>query len=115
MKNLLKSKSFLKILSASLVTLTIGISSLSIMSSSRKAYDEYYNNIMSEKEYQDYLQSLPLTFEGLSVSLSDTVTYFDDGFASPSKSDFMVTAHFSEKGKEFDKILKEEDFDIVIP
>lgn len=115
MKNLLKSKSFLKILSASLVTLTIGISSLSIMSSSRKAYDEYYNNIMSEKEYQDYLQSLPLTFEGLSVSLSDTVTYFNDGFASPSKSDFMVTAHFSEKGKEFDKILKEEEFDIVIP
>lgn len=115
MKNLLKSKSFLKILSASLVTLTIGISSLSIMSSSRKAYDEYYNNIMSEKEYQDYLQTLPLTLEGLSVSLSDTVTYFDDGFANPTKSDFVVTAHFSEKGKAFDKILKEDDFDIVIP
>lgn len=115
MKNVLKNRTFLKLLSASIAVLTIGISSLSIMLSSHNEWQDYYDNVMEEKEYQEYLQTLPLTFEGLSVELSDAVTYFDDGFANPTKNDFLVTAHFSEKGKQFDKLLKAEDYELVIP
>ena len=34
---------------------------------------------------------------------------------TPSKSDFFVKATFTEKGKEFEKILSSDDFDITVP
>lgn len=88
---------------------------LSFISTSYAEYQEYYQAIMAEKEYQKYLDTLPLTFEGLSVSVNDGVTYYATGKARPKKDDLTVIAHFSEKGKIFDRILDYSEYELVVP
>ena len=89
--------------------------SLSLMTSSYAEWAEYYNNAMAEKENQKYLESLPLTYEGLSASLKDGVVFYASGKANITKEDIDVVAHFSEKGKYTDKILDTSDFEIEVP
>ena len=45
--------------------------SLSLMTSSYAEWAEYYNNAMAEKESQKYFESLPLTFEGVTIKMAD--------------------------------------------
>lgn len=91
-------------------SLTIGY-----MTTSFAEYQEYYNAVMAEKEYQKYIDTLPLTYDGLTVTLNDDVVYYATGKARPNKDDFTVIAHFSEKGKAFDKILDNSEYELVIP
>ena len=91
-------------------TLTFGY-----MADSFAEYQEYYNAIMAEKEYQKYLETLPLTFDSLTVDIKDGVIYYATGKARPKKDDLTVIAHFSEKGKGFDKILDNSEYELIIP
>ena len=88
---------------------------VNFMSTSFSEYQEYYQAIMADKEYQKYLETLPLSFDGISVSVNDGVVYYATGKARPKKEDLTVIAHFSEKGKDFDKILDPSEFDLVVP
>ena len=88
---------------------------VNFISESYAEYQEYYQAIMADKEYQKYLETLPVTFEGLSVSVNDGVTYFATGKARPKKEDLTVIAHFSEKGKIFDRILDYSEYELVVP
>lgn len=88
---------------------------LNLMTTSYAEYQEYYKAVMAEKEYNKYLESLPYTYEGVSVTLNSDVIYYANGTANPKKDDFLVIAHFSEKGKELDKILSSDEFEIDIP
>lgn len=90
-------------------------SSMVVMSTSHDEWLEYYNNAMAEKENDKYLNSLPLTYEGVSASVKEDVVYYANGKALISKEDLNVVAHFSEKGKVTDKILNSEDFEIEVP
>ena len=90
-------------------------STLTLMTSSYAEWVDYYNAAMAEKENQKYLESLPLTFEGVSVSLKDGVVYYANGKAAVKKDDLNVVAHFSEKGKYTDKILSSDEFEIETP
>ena len=90
-------------------------SSLSLMTSSYAEWLEYYNTSMAEKENQKYLESLPLTYEGVSASLKDGVVFYASGKANITQEDIDVVAHFSEKGKYTDKILDTSDFEIEVP
>ena len=91
------------------------VTSVSLMTTSYSEYQEYYQAVMAEKEYQKYLDTLPLSFDSLSVSVNDGVTYYATGKARPSKEDLTVIAHFSEKGKAFDRILDASEFELVVP
>lgn len=76
-------------------------------------YQDYYTAIMKDKEYNKYLDTLPLEFVGISAVLNEDVEYFEGEL--PDKSDFLVKATFTEKGKEFEKILSADDFDLLVP
>ena len=101
---------------AIIVALAIFLSStITFMAESYKEYQEYYQAIMADKEYQKYVETLPLSFDGLSVSLNDGVTYYATGKARPKKDDLTVIAHFSEKGKDFDRILENSEYELIVP
>lgn len=101
---------------AIIVALAIFLSStITFMAESYKEYQEYYQAIMADKEYQKYVETLPLSFDGLSVSLNDGVTYYATGKARPKKDDLTVIAHFSEKGKDFDRILDNSEYELIVP
>ena len=85
------------------------------MTTSYAEYKVYYDALMAEKEYNKYLDSLPFSFDGISVEVNDSVTYYATGKASPKKDDFIVTAHFSEKGKQTNTILSPNEFELYIP
>ncbi len=85
------------------------------MTTSYAEYKVYYDALMAQKEYDKYLESLPFTFEGISVEVNDNVTYYATGKAMPKKDDFVVTAHFSEKGKQTNTILSSNEFELYIP
>lgn len=90
-------------------------STIGFMTESYSEYMEYYQAVMAEKEYQKYLETLPVTFDDIEVTLNDGVTYYATGKERPKKEDFTVIAKFSEKGKEFDRILDVSEFEIVVP
>ena len=101
---------------AIIVALTIFLSStITFMAESYKEYQEYYQAIMADKEYQKYIETLPLSFDGLTVTLNDGVTYYATGKARPKKEDLTVIAHFSEKGKESDRILENNEYELIVP
>ena len=101
---------------AIIVALAIFLSStITFMAESYKEYQEYYQAIMADKEYQKYLETLPLSFDGLTVTLNDGVTYYATGKARPKKDDLTVIAHFSEKGKDFDRILDNSEYELIVP
>ena len=88
---------------------------ISAMTTSYAEYKVYYDALMADKEYNKYLESLPFSFEGITVELNDNVTYYATGKAIPKKGDFVVTAHFSEKGKETNSILSTNEFELYFP
>ncbi len=101
---------------AIIVALAIFLSStITFMAESYKEYQEYYQAIMADKEYQKYIETLPVSFDGLTVTLNDGVTYYATGKARPKKDDLTVIAHFSEKGKEFDRILENAEYELIVP
>ena len=109
----MSATTIIKLLSAVIAIVVMAVATISIMGSSYSEYQDYYTNIMQEKEYNKYVESLPLEFIGLTAELNEGVEFFEG--ETPDKSDFLVKAKFTEKGKEFEKILSAEDFDIVIP
>lgn len=112
---LFTNKRFLIIFCIALSVLICLIATLSIMIPSYVSYRKYYDNIMAEKEHQKYLQSLPLEFLGISAELKDGVEYYDNGRSYPGEDDFNVTAHFTEKGKNFDEKLRSGTYSITVP
>ena len=111
----LKSKKFLRIFTVALSLVLIGVFALVTILSSYIPWKEYYDKAVAEKERQKYLNSLPFEFLGISMELSDGVKYYTDGRADPKTTDFEVTAHFTEKGKDTDTILGGDEFTIEVP
>ena len=107
-------KAVMTLLTVAAIIAGIGASA-GIIVPSYLEWKEYYDRAEEEKEYQEYLNSLPLEFLGISAELSDSVSYFDNGKANPQPEDFTVTAHFTEKGKNFDEILMAADYSIDVP
>lgn len=115
MKNFFKTKKGVKTSVGIVAALVAVVSTISIMVPSYVAYKKYYDAAIAEREHQKYLNSLPLEFLGISAELSEGKEYYTDGKAHPENEDFTVTAHFTEKGKDFDKILRTDDFVITTP
>lgn len=115
MKNFFKTKKGVKTSVGIVAALVAVVSTISIMVPSYVAYKKYYDAAIAEREHQKYLNSLPLEFLGISAELSDGKEYYTDGKAHPENEDFTVTAHFTEKGKDFDKILRTDDFVVTTP
>lgn len=115
MKNFFKTKKGVKTSVGIVAALVAVVSTISIMVPSYVAYKKYYDAAIAEREHQKYLNSLPLEFLGISAELSDGKEYYTDGKAHPENEDFTVTAHFTEKGKDFDKILRTDDFVVTAP
>ncbi len=113
--NKLKDKTFVKILTAIVIGVVAVICSLSIMLSSWFSYKAYFDKAYADKEYQKYLNSLPLEFLGIEASVSDVVLYCNNGKASPKEEDFVVMANFTEKGKAFSKKLAANTYTIAYP
>ncbi len=95
-----------------LIALILG---LSLMFGSYGEWKTYYDAVIKEKEHQKYLQTLPLELLGISASLAEGVVYYDNDTADPVLSDFVVTANFTEKGRDFTKKLSVSDYTIDIP
>ena len=112
MANFFTSKKGVKIIAVSLALTVVAVTSISVMVPSYLEYQKYYNEVMSEREHQKYLDSLPLEFLGIEAKLNDGVEYFTDGQANPENEDFSVIAKFTEKGKDFEKVLRSDDFNI---
>ena len=110
-----RNRKFVAVFIAIACAVIIAVSVLSIMIPSYLTYKKYYDAAIAEREHQKYLNSLPLEFVGISASLSDGVTYYDNGRAVPKRDDFTVMAHFTEKGKEYDELLRSDDFSLVVP
>lgn len=108
------TKKFVRIIASALIVATIAISCSAIMISSKVSYNKYYDAAIKEKEYQKYLNSLPLELKDISLSLVEGKRYFTDGVAEPKKDDLNVVAHFTEKGQDFDKILTGTEYDMVV-
>ncbi len=115
MKNFFKTKKGVKTSVGIVAALVAVVSTISIMVPSYVAYKKYYDAAIAERDHQKYLNSLPLEFLGISAELSDGKEYYTDGKAHPENEDFTVTAHFTEKGKDFDKILRTDDFVVTTP
>lgn len=111
----LRNKRVISAIVIALALIICAVSVLSIMLPSHAEYQKYYDAVMKEKEHQKYLQSLPLEFLGISAVLAEDVVYYDNGKAMPENDDFRVTAHFTEKGKDFDEKLRSSDFEITVP
>ena len=109
------NKKFLVTFCIVLSVLIMIIAPLSIMVPSYMSYKEYYDNIIAEREHEKYLQSLPLEFLGISAELKDGVEYYDNGRSYPGVDDFNVTAHFTEKGRDFDEKIRTGSYEIDVP
>lgn len=109
--SVLKSKRFIRIASGAVAVVVLAATSLSVMLPSYFAYQDYYNAVMHEK----YLESLPLELKGITAKLANGVEYYTDGMAKPENGDLEVAAQFSEKGKDFEKMLSEELYEITVP
>ena len=112
---LLQNKTFITLTAVALAVVIVAVSALAIMIPSYTSWKAGYDAAMQDREHQKYLQSLPLELVGISAALADNVVYYDNGKAAPANSDFDVTAHYTEKGKEFDEILKPGAFEIAVP
>ncbi len=113
--DIFKSKKFLTGIAVGASVIIVASSTLGIMLPSYFSWKEYYDAAIADRDYQKYLQTLPLEITGLSASLNDNVTYYDNGKAAPQNSDFAVIAHFTEKGRAFDEILQPNVYDITVP
>ncbi len=109
----MSATTIIKLLSAIAALIVMIVASINVMVPSYSEYQDYYNGVMQEKEYDKYVESLPLEFVGLFAELNEGVEFFEG--ETPKKSDFLVKALFTEKGKEINKILNPEDFEITVP
>ncbi len=91
------------------------ILTISFMVPSWLDYKNYYDTLIAEREYQKYINGLPLEFLGISAELSDGVIYYDNDSAEPIEEDFVVKANFTEKGRAFDKAISSNDYTISVP
>lgn len=108
---LIKNKTFVKLVAIVVAVIICISSAATIMLGSYNEWKVYYDAIMHQK----YLDSLPLEFLGISAAKSEIVNYYTDGNAEPIKDDFIVTAHFTEKGKNFDEVLSSDAFTMTVP
>lgn len=95
--------------------LVAAVTAIDIMIPSYYDWKEYYDAAIAEREEQKYLNSLPFEFLGISATLADGVEYYKNGKAAPENEDLRVIAHFTEKGKDFDEVLRSGDFEISYP
>ena len=109
------SSKLLKILTISAAGVVVVSTAAGVMLGSYSSYLEYYNKKMDYISEQKYLNSLPLELLSIDAELKDNVYYYDNGRANPVVDDFQVTAHFTEKGKNFDSILMSSDYSITVP
>lgn len=86
---------------------------LAIVLPSFLQHKQYTDAVNEEKSNQEYLDSLPLTLNGITAQLNDDMEYFSG--ETPSKGDFLVKAQFSERGKDFERILTTAEYDISVP
>lgn len=115
MKAIFKSRKFIIAMMCLVAAIVIAVTAVCFMVPSWRSYKEYYDAAIAEREHQKYLNSLPLEFVGISASVADGVVYYDNGRATPKRSDFTVTAHFTEKGKEYDELLDSDDYTLDVP
>ena len=95
--------------------LVAAVTAIDIMIPSYYDWKDYYDAAIAEREEQKYLNSLPFEFLGISATLADGVESYKNGKAAPENEDLRVIAHFTEKGKDFDEVLRSGDFEISYP
>lgn len=113
--NIFKKKRFWNITTLVAAILTCAIAAPAIIVPSFLNYQAYYNEMVSDREHQKYLASLPLEFKGISATLADGAIFYANGRAHAKSEDFKVVAHFTEKGKDFDTNLLPYDFSVSAP
>ena len=84
--DIFKSKKFLTGIAVGASVIIVGSSTLGIMLPSYFSWKEYYDAAIADRDYQKYLQTLPLEITGLSASVNDNVTYYDNGKAAPQSA-----------------------------
>lgn len=109
----MSATTIIKLISALAALIVIVVATVSIMLPSYLEYQVYYTDVLQNKEYNKYLESLPLEFVGISAELNEGVEFYEGD--TPDKDDFLVKAKFTEKGKEFEKILSSDEFRISVP
>lgn len=106
---------FIRLISGVSLALIAVTTSVSVMVPSYVKWKNYYDNVMAEKAERERLNALPLELLGISAELDKNVKYYNNETAEPEKSDFIVRANFTEKGKDFSKKLSANDFNIIVP
>ena len=91
------------------------VTAAALIAGSYKEWKDYYDEALAEKEYNKYIQSLPLELVSISAALADDVVYYDNDTAEPEVYDFVVMANFTEKGRGFSRELSATDFTIQVP
>lgn len=109
------TRKMINIALASAAGLVVVVSAASAIGGSYASYKKYYDDLQSERSYQEYLNSLPLEFLGITAQVKDGVRFFSNGRANPKPSDFLVKAQFTEKGKESESIVQPADFQVSVP
>lgn len=112
---LFKKKKFAKLFTVIVSCSVIVIYGATTILGSYIPWKSYFDNAIAQRDYEKYLQTLPFKYLGVSVKLADGVDYYADGRAYPVASDFEVTAHFTEKGKDFDRILDTSEYTFTVP
>ena len=115
-KNKKRSKGFfIRLISGISLALIAVTTSVSVMVPSYVKWKNYYDDVMAEKAEKERLNALPLEFLGISAELDKTIKYYDNETADPEKSDFIVRANFTEKGKAFSKRVSVDDYEMIVP
>lgn len=109
------TRKMINIALASAAGLVVVVSAASAIGGSYASYKQYYDDLQSQRSYEEYLNSLPLEFLGITAQVKDGVNYFTNGRANPKADDFLVKAQFTEKGKESEKIIQSSDYSITVP
>ncbi len=106
---------FIRLISGISLALIAVTTTVSVMVPSYVKWKNYYDDVMAEKAEKERLNALPLEFLGISAELDKKVKYYDNETADPEKSDFVVRANFTEKGKDFSKRVSADDYEMTVP
>ena len=106
---------FIRLISGISLAVIAVTTSVSVMVPSYVKWKNYYDDVMAEKAERERLNALPLEFLGISAELDQKVKYYDNETADPEKSDFVVRANFTEKGKDFSKRVSADDYEMTVP
>lgn len=116
MKTKKRSKGFfIRLISGISLALIAVTTTVSVMVPSYVKWKNYYDDVMAEKAERERLNALPLEFLGISAELDKKIKYYDNETADPEKSDFVVRANFTEKGKDFSKRVSADDYEMTVP